>query len=181
MEQDKKENSRRTDKDFVKIYRAYMRALADLGLESPGALCVFLFLVKNMDGTNAISISMETIASFVSMSRQTVSKHLKFLASKGWIKRIQLGRTTIYAVNDCVAWTSYGDQKEYSKFNLTAVLDKDASTVEREYYDSVYQQNWNIVKEAAKHNIRIVAQKSNDRIETITADDLPHEVEENID
>lgn len=172
-----KNDARTADRDFVKIYRDYMRALADLGMENPGALTVFLFLTKNMDGTNAIAISMETIAGFVKMSRQTVSKHLKYLASKGWIKRIGMGTLTVYAVNDCVAWTSYGgEQKEYSKFNLTTILDKDAVSLEEAYYDSVYENNWNLVKGTRQH-IRTV-QGQNDQRKILAANDDTPEPEQ---
>ena len=113
-----------SDKDFIKLYRNYIANIAELGRQSPGALCVFLFLIRNMDGNNAIGITMEAISEYVNLSRQTVSKHLRYLEENGWIQSFRICRNKIYVVNDSIAWTSYGVQRSNCLFNNTLQLER---------------------------------------------------------
>ena len=107
---DFKESLKKSDKDFVKLYRRSFPELGELAKENGTALCILLFLIRHMDRNNAIIIKQDIIAEYVKLSRQTVSKQLKYLDANGWIQIIKHGREIIYIVNDYMAWTSYGHQ-----------------------------------------------------------------------
>ncbi len=116
------DNRARQDKDFVKLYRRFIQQISDLGLENPSALRVLLFLIRHMDGLNAIGVSQKLISEMVGYSRQTVSSAVKYLHEHGWIEIYKLGKANIYVVNSSVVWTSYADQKAYSKFQGSIML-----------------------------------------------------------
>lgn len=117
--------SKREDKDFVKMYRKFIKEISDLSFENPTALKILLFLIRNMDGSNALAITTESISQMVSLSRQTVSKQVKYLAEHGWLEIFKLGTTNVYVVNPDVAWTSYAEQKKYCKFQGSLLLSGD--------------------------------------------------------
>lgn len=110
MTQNQKLLSKKADKDFVKLYRKAFYALGDLAMKDGTALCVFLYLVCNMDGNNALIINQETIAKYIGLTRQTVSKKIKYLEEHGFlqIKKLNGGKT--YVMNDSMVWTSYYSQ-----------------------------------------------------------------------
>ena len=112
----------REDSDFVKLYRRFIQQIADLGAENPTALRVLLFLVKHMDGTNAIGVPQKLISDMLHVSRQTVNVAVKYLEEHGWVQIFKLGKSNIYVINPDVVWTSYADQKVYCKFQGTLLL-----------------------------------------------------------
>lgn len=119
------DNRARQDKDFVKLYRRFIQQISDLGLENAAAMRVLLFLIRHMDGTNAIGVSQKLIAEMVGYSRQTVSYAVTYLQQHGWIAIYKLGKANIYVVNSSVVWTSYADQKAYCKFQGSVMLSSD--------------------------------------------------------
>lgn len=118
----KGESRSRENQDFVMLYRHYVKQIADLGLENPSALRVLLFLIRNMDGTNAIGVNQSLIAEMTHLARKTVSKSISYLRDNGWLEIYKLGRANIYVINPEVVWTSYADQKQYCKFRGTFML-----------------------------------------------------------
>lgn len=111
--------------DFVQLYRQFISDIADLGLKDSIALQVLLFLVRNMDGANALACPMKLIAEMLHVTRQTVSAKINYLAENGWITKGRIGKQNIYIVNPDVVWTSYDYQKQYCKFQATVMLSAD--------------------------------------------------------
>ena len=143
----KKELAKIADKDFVKLYRRSFSALGKLAKENGSAFCILLFLIRNMDGNNSISIKQETIAEYVKLARQTVSKQLKYLDDNGWIEKHQLGRNNVYVVNDRMAWTSYACQRSNCEFNPALKKNK-------MFYDD--EDTWNVKRTSkVSHTRRI--------------------------
>lgn len=112
----------RENTDFVMLYRRFIAQIADLGAENTTALRVLLFLIKHMDGTNAIGAPQKLIADMMGVSRQTVNGAIRYLEDNGWIQTYKLGKANIYVVNPDVVWTSYADQRTYCKFKGTLLL-----------------------------------------------------------
>lgn len=112
----------REDTDFVKLYRHFIAQIADLGAENTTALRVLLFLIKHMDGMNAIGVPQKLVSEMMGLSRQTVNGAIKYLSDHGWIEIYKLGKANIYIINPEVVWTSYADQKSYCRFNGTLML-----------------------------------------------------------
>lgn len=112
----------RKNRDFVMMQREFLENVADLGMKDPIALRILLFIVKQMDYTNALAITMHDIGEILDISRQTVSKHIDYLISEGWISVMKFGRERIYIVNPDVAWTAYAKDRKYCKFQSTVIL-----------------------------------------------------------
>lgn len=147
-----KQDSRRTEnQDFVMLYRHYVQQIADLGMKNSTALKVLLFLIRNMDGTNAIGVTQSLIAEMTGLARQTVSKAIKYLDENGWLQIYKLGKANVYVVNPDVVWTSYADQKQYCKFTGTLML----SSVDNW---EIQQQNTSRVKQLKPMTIAKIAQ-----------------------
>jgi len=118
----KNDSPAREDADFVKMYRHYINQVSDLGMANPTALRVLLFLVRHMDGLNAIGVPQKLIAHMIGVSRQTVNAAINYLADNGWIEVYKLGKANVYVINPDVVWTSYAGQKQYCKFSATVML-----------------------------------------------------------
>ena len=113
----------RKNKDFVMMYRKCIEQLADLSLKDPRAMQIFMFLVKNMDNTNALAIPMDLMSKMLGITRQTISSKIKYLQEHGWIEIFKCGKTNVYVLNPDVVWTSYETQKKYCKFKGVFMLD----------------------------------------------------------
>lgn len=119
----------RENQDFVMLYRRFISQIADLGAENTTALRVLLFLIKHMDGTNALGAPQKLISEMLNISRQTVNGAIKYLEQHGWIQVFKLGKANIYVVNPDVVWTSYADQRSYCKFQGTFLLSSEDNWV----------------------------------------------------
>ena len=122
------ENSK--NKDFVQLYRRHIDDLAKLARTNGSAYDLFMFLLKNMDGYNALCVSTNVLAEIMDVSTRTVFRAAKFLKDTGWICILKSGSTNVYIVNPEIAWTSCGNQKAYCKFATNVIL---SSTENAEY------------------------------------------------
>lgn len=125
------DNNKKND-DFVQVYRRFIKNISDLSIQNSTALTVLLFLIKHMDGTNALSVSSQVLADTLGVSRQTISKSVNYLRSNGWLEIFKNGSANVYVVNPEVVWTSYADQKAYCKMQGSLLLSAD--------------ENWEIFK-----------------------------------
>jgi DNA-binding transcriptional regulator GbsR (MarR family) len=112
----------RENKDFVMYFRPFMDELTRMAGENYTAYKLFQLLCKNMDGTNALVISMSALSEIMQMSRQTISKAVKYLSENGWVCVMKSGTSNVYIVNPDVAWTSYADQKSTCSFQANVIL-----------------------------------------------------------
>lgn len=131
QEQKQRQRQHEEDKknsDFIQVYRNHIEALAELGTNNPTALKLLVFFMKHMDGTNALCVSNITLQEIFGYSKVTICKTIKYLKDNGWICVLKSGTANIYVVNPDVAWTSYGYQKQYCKFNATVFLSESENT-----------------------------------------------------
>lgn len=110
------------NRNFIQLYRNHIDDMAKLAREQPRAYDLFMLLIKHMDGTNALCVSMQALTEIMALSRQSLSKSIKYLKDNGWICVLKSGTSNVYIVNPEVAWTSYGTQKKYCKFNANVLL-----------------------------------------------------------
>jgi DNA-binding transcriptional ArsR family regulator len=106
-----------------------------LAMKNPVANSIFEFLVSEMDSTNAICISMNTLEKLFNLKRNAISKHIKYLSENKFITIFKVGNMNAYAINAYVVWTQ-GDANLYkAKFAATMYLDFDEQTpkVKREF------------------------------------------------
>ena len=110
------------NRDFIQLYRDHVDDVARLAREQPRAYDLFMLLIKHMDGTNALCVSMQALTEIMALSRQSLSKSVKYLKDNGWVCVMRNGSNNVYIVNPDVAWTSYGNQKQYCKFQANVLL-----------------------------------------------------------
>lgn len=110
------------NRDFIQLYRSHIDDIAKLARDNPRAYDLFMLLIKHMDGTNALCVSMQALSEIMNLSRQSLSKSVKYLKDNGWICVLRNGSSNVYIVNPNVAWTSYGNQKKYCKFQANVLL-----------------------------------------------------------
>ena len=123
----KNENKNR---DFVQLYRNNINNVANVACENRQAFRFLMFLIEHMDGTNSLCVSTTAIAEILNCSKATVGRSIKYLRENGWVCVLKTGTSNVYIVNPDVAWTSYGNQKKYCKFQSTVLL---SSTENAEY------------------------------------------------
>lgn len=110
------------NKDFIQLYRRHVDDIAMLAREQPRAYDLFMLFIKHMDGTNALCVSMLALSEIMKLSRQSLSKSIKYLKDNGWICVLRNGSSNVYIVNPEICWTSYGNQKQYCRFNASVLL-----------------------------------------------------------
>lgn len=127
-EQEKREREEREqakkNRDFVMFYRDYMPELRWLTKVNPKAHSFLLFIIEHMDGKNALACSYAVFQDYFEISPDTVRRNLKFLKENGFIDVLKMGTSNLYTVNHEVAWNSWANQKEYSKFNGNMIISR---------------------------------------------------------
>lgn len=110
------------NKDFVQFYRPFFDDIAKLGHDSPMGMQLFMLLCKHMDGSNALCVSNVALSEILNTTTRTVQRAVKYLKDNGWLCILKSGTSNVYIVNPDVAWTSYGNQKQYCKFQANVLL-----------------------------------------------------------
>lgn len=82
----------------------------------------FFYLL--LDRENALIVSIKTISEILGWSEPTVYRQIKILKDKNLVSIAKSGTSNIYFINSQVAWTTYGNKKEYSKFNANVLISK---------------------------------------------------------
>lgn len=99
-----------------------------LAIKNPVANSIFEFFVSEMDNTNALCISMQSLEDIFNIKRNAICKYIKYLSEKKFITIFKLGNMNVYAVNAYVVWTQ-GDANIYkAKFSATMYLNHDEQT-----------------------------------------------------
>ena len=118
----KEQPKNRQNKDFVMYFRPFMDELTRMAGENYTAFRLFQLICKNMDGTNALVVSMTALSEIMQTSRQTISKAVQYLSKNGWVCVLKSGTSNVYIVNPDVAWTSYAGQVSTCNFKAQVML-----------------------------------------------------------
>lgn len=110
------------NRDFIQLYRSHIDDVARLARDNAKAYDLFMLLLKHMDGSNALCVSRIALSELLECTEKTVSRAVKYLKDNGWICVLKSGTSNVYIVNPDVAWTSYGNQKKYCKFQANVLL-----------------------------------------------------------
>lgn len=121
------------NKDFIQLYRNHIDDQARLAGENYTAYKMLMLLIKNMDGNNALIVSRTALSELLECTEKTISRAVKYLKENGWICVLKSGTSNVYIVNPDIAWTSYGNQKQYCKFQSNVLL---SSTENAEYLNN---------------------------------------------
>lgn len=110
------------NRDFIQLYRDHVDDVARLARENGRAYDLFMLLIKHMDGTNALCVSYQALTELLGISDSTLKRAIRYLKDNGWVCVLKSGTSNVYIVNPDVAWTSYGNQKQYCKFQTNVLL-----------------------------------------------------------
>lgn len=149
------------NRDFIQLYRGHIDDVAKLARDNGKAYDLFMLLVKHMDGTNALAVSNIALSELLQVTTRTVQRAVKYLKDNGWVCVLKSGTSNVYIVNPDVAWTSYGNQKQYCKFQANVLLSSSENaeylknpnatthfkTVDNEFMKSVQEKQKQFEKE----------------------------------
>lgn len=149
------------NRDFIQLYRDHIDDVAKLARDNGKAYDLFMLLVKHMDGTNALAVSNIALSELLQVTTRTVQQAVKYLKDNGWVCVLKSGTSNVYIVNPDVAWTSYGNQKQYCKFQANVLLSSSENaeylknpnatthfkTVDNEFMKSVQEKQKQFEKE----------------------------------
>ena len=123
----------------------HTREMMWLALKHPKAHAILYFLVDQMDQYNAVMCSYAVLQEMLDVSKETIRVNIKILKEHGYIAVLKSGSSNVYAINDCVFWKSWGNNKIYSKFPASVVLA--LSEQEQEYQLNFEDIGRNNIKE----------------------------------
>ena len=149
------------NRDFIQLYRDHIDDVAKLARDNGKAYDLFMLLVKHMDGTNALAVSNIALSELLQVTTRTVQRAVKYLKDNGWVCVLKSGTSNVYIVNPDVTWTSYGNQKQYCKFQANVLLSSSENaeylknpnatthfkTVDNEFMKSVQEKQKQFEKE----------------------------------
>ena len=124
-EADKKKASKEKKCGYKKFYQVnleHSEVLMWLSLHEPKARAILDFLLTHMDGYNALVCSYKVIQEALDISRTTAYEAIKVLTSKGFIHIAKSGNSTVFYVNDDLAWKSWGKNRAYCEFPANIIL-----------------------------------------------------------
>nr|WP_294486903.1 replication/maintenance protein RepL [uncultured Anaerosporobacter sp.] len=122
---EKKKNELEKKCGYKKFYQVNLEnaeVLMLLSLHEPKARAILDFLLAHMDGYNALVCSYKVIQEALGISRTTAYEAIKVLTSKAIIFVAKSGNSTVFYVNDNLAWKSWGKNREYCEFSAKIIL-----------------------------------------------------------
>lgn len=110
------------NRDFVQVYRAHMRAFRIIIRENPSAAEIFYFIIEHMDSGNSLACSYTVLQEVTEKSRTSVWRAVKYLREQKYIAVSKMGNCNVYHVNSNVAWSTWGNGKQYAKFSSNVII-----------------------------------------------------------
>lgn len=115
-----------TDMEYVRIFTDSLMAIATDGDLCGQDIRVLMGCIGNMEFENRLNKSQSELAEFLGMKQQNVSKHLKKLVDKDYLRIIgKIGRQNIYRINPHIAFKSRA--KNFEQLSRNWEADREAS------------------------------------------------------
>lgn len=124
-EKRKRENKQRKSSpfnDWYQVNKEYYKAEDWLMSKSPIAYRIFRFLINNMDGYNSVICSYQVLMETFDISKPTITRVIKLLKDKQYIKVYKSGTSNVYCINKHIVWNSQGTNFKYAKFGANIIL-----------------------------------------------------------
>lgn len=118
-------NKKMKDSPFSNFYqfnREYSKEMIWLATNHPKANGILLFLLDQMDSYNAVMCSYRVFQEALGMGQATVARSIKILKDTGFINIYKSGTSNIYAINKNLAWSSWGTNHKYAKFEARIII-----------------------------------------------------------
>jgi transcription initiation factor IIE alpha subunit len=110
--------------NFVMLFRNEISSIVQIQKEDPKAGALFMFFLEHMDQENALIVSQECISELLGWSIPTIKRKIQVLKEKNFISTKRTGNSSIYFVNANVAWSTYGNKKNYAQFKANVLISK---------------------------------------------------------
>lgn len=126
-QQKQEEEARKREKqspfsNFYQFNRAHTKDMITLAGKYPKAHQILLFLLDQMDNYNAVVCSYQVLQEALSLSQATVARAIKVLKDTKFIDIYKSGTTNVYAINKSLAWSSWGTNYKYAKFDAKIII-----------------------------------------------------------
>lgn len=115
--------------NFVMLFRGSMFTMRELAKKDAKASVLLNLLLEYMDRENALMVSQKTLSELLDWSIPTIERKLRVLRDSNFIEVLKSGHSNIYLVNASIAWTTYGNKREYAKLRGNILI----SQSEQEY------------------------------------------------
>lgn len=107
---------------FFQFNKGTYPAVRKLLLDYPLAGNIFLFMVENMDNTNALMISFQAMSEIFGRTRQCLSKAIKHLKDHNFLDVLKSGNSNVYCLNANIVWHRSRDNIKFAKFKANVYL-----------------------------------------------------------
>ncbi|MDR8076718.1 replication/maintenance protein RepL [Burkholderia cenocepacia] len=122
--------------NFVMLFRNGMDDFMKLCVKDGKAAAILVAMIKQMGENNSLIVSRETLAELLGFSVPTVDRKLKYLRDNNFFSISKSGNMNIYNINSNLAWSTYANNRKYSKFNATVLIGEN----EQAKYKSVQKE-----------------------------------------
>ena len=86
------------------------------------AMRLFLFIVKHMDGRNALMASYKVFQEALELSKASIQRGIKYLSDNHIIYIKKSGTANVYLLNPDIAWKSWSSNYKYCEFPANVIL-----------------------------------------------------------
>lgn len=120
-------NQTTKNSNFTQVYPLGWKRLRELYKGNPGAAELYSLFAEHIDGAcGAVVADQSYLANLMDVSRQTISRYIKWLENKHVLIKIPVaGRVCAYALNPHEVWKGYDNNKEYAAFMTKTLVNKD--------------------------------------------------------
>ncbi len=146
-DENKKENDKKRSpySNWYQFNRDYTGEMIWLAGKYPRAHQILLFILDQMDSYNALMCSYKVFQEALGISESTVKRSIKVLKDNGFVQIYKSGASNIYAVNKKLAWSSWGNNYKYAKFEANIIISENEqeklSELDKVAYDKLKQIN----------------------------------------
>ena len=108
--------------NFYQFNREQTQNMILLADKHRKAHVVLLFLLHQMDEYNAVLCSYKVLREALGMSQATIARAIKVLKEFNFVAVYKCGTANLYSVNKTLAWSSWGTNYRYAKFDAKILI-----------------------------------------------------------
>lgn len=109
-------------REWYQFNKDHTASMLWLAKTDPNAMQILFFLLDQMDNLNAVVCSHKVMEEALNMSRRTITRAVKLLKEHNFVQVLKSGATNAYTVNKRIAWSSWGTNYKYCKFEANVLI-----------------------------------------------------------
>lgn len=122
---------------FFQFYKENFHMIRKLFRKNGFAGELFMFFIENMDRTNAIIISHQTLTEiYDDVCLRTIQRAIKYLKDNEYIDIQKSGNMNVYCVNAALVWQNSRNKIQYAKFNATVYISETEQSKTKKVFHS---------------------------------------------